>query len=200
MVDAVTGHPLAAWAEEAFGLDFEEGRLVRRAPTTFASAVGRLANESDLSLELCTERLHAILEAGNKARFESEEPVFAFRLHQFLSSGSSVFTTLESLETRDLNMGEQYRDSEGRTLFPLAFCRECGQDYYLVSRIQEGDTEMLIPRSPLVGAPQEDFEGEGGFFALGDGDLWDGDQDDLPEFWFQERISGPRLRKCLKRA
>lgn len=193
-VDAVTGHPLAAWAEEAFGLDFEEGRLVRRTPTTFASAVSRLANESDLSIELCTERLRAILDAGNEARFESDEPVFAFRLHQFLSSGSSIYTTLESLETRDLNMGEQYRDSEGRTLYPLAFCRECGQDYYLVSRIQEGDTESLIPRSPLVGAPQEDFEGEGGFFALDDGDLWDGDQDDLPEFWFQERKSGPRLR------
>lgn len=193
-VDAVVNHPLAAWVEETFGLATEDGRLVRREPETFVGALQRLMDETELDASLCRERLHAVLDAGNEARLIRADPVFAFRLHQFLSSGSSVFATLEPLETRELTMEAQYKADEERLLFPLAFCRECGQDYYLVSRVEEDGSEKLIPRSPMVSAPEEDTPGEGGFFAIDDGALWTGD-DELPEFWFDQLKSGPRIKK-----
>ena len=194
-VEAVVNHPLAAWTEEAFGLSTEDGRLVRRSPETFAGALLRLVEETGLGASLCDERLRAVLEAGNEARFNPDEPVFAFRLHQFLSSGSSVYATLEPPETRELTMEGQYMADEERVLFPLAFCRECGQEYYLVSRIEEEGTEKLIPRSPMVGAPEEDTPGEGGFFAIEDGMLWAGDDEELPDFWFDQLKSGPRVKQ-----
>jgi len=79
-------------------------------------------------------------------------------------------------------------------LFPLAFSRECGQENNLVSRVEEDGREKLIPRSPLVGAPDEETPGEGGFFAVEDGDLWSGDDEELPEFWFDQLRSGWRIK------
>jgi hypothetical protein len=190
----VVNHPLAAWVEEAFGLTTEDGRLVRHPPETFAQAADRLAHDADLDRATCAERLRAVLDAGNEARLNPAQPVFAFRLHQFLSSGSSVRATLEPLESRHLTMEGQYKADAERVLFPLAFCRECGQDYYLVSRIEENGVEKLIPRSPMGEVSDEDIDGEAGFFAIEDGDLWAGDYDELPEFWFQELRNSRRIR------
>lgn len=192
--ESVCHHPLAAWAEEAFGISSEEGRLIRRSPETFEAVVQRLANESGLSTELCADRLRAVLEAGNKAKLDDGNPVFAFRLHQWLSSGNSVYATLEPPDTREFRMEGQYRADEKRVLYPLAFCRECGQEYYLVSRIEELGVESLRPRSPMVGNVEEDADGQDGFFAVEQGDLWEGNDDELPEHWFNERVSGRVLK------
>ena len=193
-VDSVCGHPLAAWAEDFFGVAEEDDRLVRRPPKTFDEAVRVLANESGLPRERCAEKLREVLRAGNEAGLNEGQQVFAFRLHQWLSSGSSVYATLEAPDAREFRMQGQYKADEERVLFPLAFCRECGQDYYLVSRIEERGVERLIPRSPMVGAPEEDIDGEGGFFAIEHDHLWSGDDDDLPESWFNERSRGRVIR------
>ena len=193
-VYSVCSHPLAAWAEDFFGVAEENGRLVRRSPKTFDEAVRTLAEESGLPKEKCAGKLREVLEAGNEAGLSEGKHLFAFRLHQWLSSGSSVYATLEPPDAREFRMEGQYKVDEERVLFPLAFCRECGQDYYLVSRIQEHGIERLIPRSPMVGAPEEDIDGEGGFFAIEHDDLWSGDDDDLPEFWFNERRRGRVVR------
>ena len=93
----VCAHPLAAWVEETFGLETEpeSDRFVRRPPVTFADGVKKLAEATGLAGELCAERLLATLNAGNTAITDAGDPVFAFRFHQFLSSGSSVFATIE---------------------------------------------------------------------------------------------------------
>ena len=51
--ESVRRHPLTAWTEEAFGLNDEEGRLVRRSPETLEAAVRRLAEDSGLPAEQC---------------------------------------------------------------------------------------------------------------------------------------------------
>ena len=127
-----------------------------------------------------------VLEAGNSARFNENQPVFAFRLHQFLSSGSSVRATLEPLDQRDLTMEGHYLAEDEKVLFPLAFCRECGQDYYLVELVEEDGGEKLVPRAPMGEGFDEDTQGEPGFFSIEDGDLWSDDEDELPDFWFRE--------------
>ncbi len=208
----VTAHPLAAWVEERFGLDIEDGRLVRRAPATFEKELEHLQRESGLGKGLCRDRLKAILAAGNEARRHSGDPVFAFRLHQFLGSGSSVFATLEHAESRHLTMEGQFvapgsDEGPSRLLYPLAFCRECGQEYYVVSREQSGLDHLdgsgenldnvvrqrLTPRSPVLDAPDGETAGRAGFFALDLDGIWS-EEDTLPEYWSEERKNGARLR------
>lgn len=72
--------------EFAFGLnEDDEGRLVRHEPQTFKAAVEQLEQDSELPVEDC-ER-------------EDSEPTLAFKLHQFLSSSSSVYATLEDIDS-----------------------------------------------------------------------------------------------------
>ena len=63
-------------------------------------------------------------------------PLFAFRLHQFLSKGDTVYVTLEDPRRRHLTRNYQLASARlGRKiLLPLAFCRECGQEYLAVWR------------------------------------------------------------------
>ncbi|MEX0741854.1 MAG: hypothetical protein WD079_03595, partial [Phycisphaeraceae bacterium] len=83
-------------------------------------------------------------------------------------------------------------------LFPLAFCRECGQDYYLVSLVNDHGAEKLVPRSPMAGTAEDDLYARDGFFAIdhgsGDDELWRGDLSELPDFWFDQLKRGPRLK------
>jgi Helicase conserved C-terminal domain len=81
---------------------------------------------------------------------------------------------------------------EPRMLFPLAFCRECGQEYYLAGLLHDGETGRLVPRSPLLNASEED-EGEPGYFALEQDGLWSEDED-LPDNWLDPRTGNIRER------
>ncbi len=194
---SVAAHPLAAWAEETFGLVSEDGRLVRRPPISFADGLAILAEASGLLAPQCADRLKAVLEAGNQAVLPSREPVFAFRLHQFLASGGSVHATIEPPDRRILSMqGQVYAggvaDDRVRVLFPLAFCRECGQEYYLASLVPDGETTRLVPRSPLLNAIEDD-DGEPGYFALEQDGLWS-EEEDLPDNWLDPRSGNIRER------
>lgn len=95
-----------------------------------------LAKEADLPVDICETALKAILELGVEANSpNSDDSLFAFRLCQFLASGGNVYATMEDSARRELRLEGQYALDGGRPLFPLSFCRECGQDYYLVQRI-----------------------------------------------------------------
>ena len=194
-IESVRNHPLAAWAEDFFGIVEKDEQLVRQAPKTFQEAVRTLSEASGLSEKECEGKLRAVLEAGNEAGREEGQPVFAFRLHQWLSSGSSVYATLESPEKRELRMQGQYKADEDRLLFPLAFCRECGQEYYLVSRVEELGVQKLVPRPSMVSATEEDSEGNTGVFAIEHEELWSDNNDDLPELWFNERRNARVIKK-----
>lgn len=198
-IDAVRRHPLVAWAEQAFGLDLVGDRLVRRTPRTFNGVCAALARESGTDYSYCEERLKTILEVGNVVRVNPQQPAFAFRLHQFLSSGGSVYCTLEDPLVRTATLDGKYKADAERLLYPLAFCRECGQEYYLVSlAVDEQGIERVIPRSPLVGIPDEEVAGTTGFIALEDGTLWNEDERDLPDFWYEPRGTNPRIKRTYQ--
>ncbi len=200
--ESVRNHPLAAWAEARFGIsiDQHDGRLIRRKPTTFSEAVALLAEQSGRPAAACEQSLRAVLDAGNAAESgRGEEPLFAFRLHQWLASGASIYSTLTPAAERDFRTERGHKDQNDRVLFPLAFCRECGQDYYLVNRVDRRDGELLEPREPLRGrtGDEEDEEDrpQAGYFALDAGGLWSGEDEDLPDNWFDYLKSGPRIKK-----
>ncbi|MEU6086695.1 protein kinase [Streptomyces sp. NPDC047085] len=144
--DDLVRDPLARWIETRFGLATDEatGRLVRRQPTKIEVAARELAERSGVAKDDCVRAIEATLEAGSQARHPvTDRPLFAFRLHQFLSKGDTVYVTLEDKLSRHLTRSYQLEQpgSGGKLLMPLAFCRECGQEYMTVWR-NEKDGEV----------------------------------------------------------
>lgn len=149
---AFVADPLACWVETTFGLDVEEGtgRLVRRAPTTVPEAAGTLAALTGRPVQRCVEALRLVLKEGSRVlQPELERPVFAFRLHQFLSKGDTVYVSLEPESTRHITGAYQVAvpDHPDKALLPLGFCRECGQEYLVVAKtVREGRSTFVSRR------------------------------------------------------
>ncbi|MFF4587309.1 protein kinase [Streptomyces sp. NPDC001388] len=140
--DDLVRDPLARWVEDRFGLveDDSTGRLVRRPPTQVEVAARELHEQSGIDEATCAKAIRATLEAGSQAlNPRTERPLFAFRLHQFLSKGDTVYVTLENKTSRHLTRSYQLEQpgSGGKLLMPLAFCRECGQEYLTVWRTEK---------------------------------------------------------------
>jgi ATP-dependent helicase YprA (DUF1998 family) len=199
-----TNNSLAAWAEQCFGLTEEDGWLVRRTPITFKQGAKALGDASGLPAAECEVKLRGLLEVGNSLKAESGEPLFAFRLHQFLAAGGTVYATLQSFSTRKLSLEGQYyaSDHDGeKLLYPLVFCRECGQEYYMVS-LKDGLSSQVNPRTPVFYTEDEESTVTPGYAALnrdGEGDLWDeARESDLPDNWWEQRKAGPRVKKDFK--
>lgn len=143
--------PLARWIETRFGLttDPATGQPVRRKPARIEEAAAELARDSGLTERECVEAIRRTLKAGSEARHPvTDRPLFAFRLHQFLSKGDTVYVTLEDKETRYLTRDYQLVQpgSDGKILLPLAFCRECGQEYLTVWRTERHGRVVFEPR------------------------------------------------------
>lgn len=143
--EAFITDPLSRWIEATFGVTEEagSGRLVRVAPRTVRGDEGAahdLAALTDLPFELCAESIEDQLLVGNDVMQDNGFPVFAFRLHQFLSRGDTVYASLEPPDKRHLTVNAQQYVPGGRdrVLLPLVFCRECGQEYYSVVRDNTG--------------------------------------------------------------
>lgn len=194
-LDAFRRLPLGAWVEETFGVTEEEGRLVRRRPITFVEGFRRLSDHTGLSDDTCIAKLKAVLDLGNCVRNEEGDPVFAFRLHQFLSGGGSVYATLQPSGERFMTLeGGYYAPTNpSHLLYPAAFCRECGQEYYLVARAGADGAERLLPDEPFLDPVEEGSTS--GYLALNEGDLWsDADNTtELPDHWYTETSSGRRV-------
>lgn len=192
-------NPLAAWLEWTFGVDQEEGRLVRRRPITFAEGVQKLSEESGLPTELCREKLQALLTLGNGTRNEDGDPLFAFRLHQFLAGGGAVYAELGPAKDRHITLeGQQYGPDGESYLYPLAFCRECGQEYYLVVRRKVDGGYRLEPNAPFLEADGSDDEEDRteGYFLLDEAGEWSEESilEDLPDHFWEVRGKTPKVK------
>ncbi len=148
---ALIANPLACWVETTFGLDREPhtNRLIRRAPTTVPTAAAELAALTGTSETECTTALRSILQAGSRITDPlSGRPVFAFRLHQFLSKGDTVYVSLEPEATRHITGSYQIAvpDHPDQVLLPTGFCRECGQEYLVVAKIARDKRTVFVSR------------------------------------------------------
>jgi hypothetical protein len=82
-------------------------------------------------------------------------------------------------------------------MYPLAFCRECGQEHYLACLVSGSEGEQLVPRSPLLHA-DDDLPGVPGFVSLEDGSLWT-DNEDLPDNFYEARRGGARVKSHFEK-
>ncbi|GAA1895439.1 DEAD/DEAH box helicase [Streptomyces sodiiphilus] len=204
--EALRKDPLARWVESRFGLEREEGtgRLRRCPPATVETAAAELADRTGVSEGSAREAIRATLEAGAQAKDPvRERPLFAFRLHQFLSKGDTVHTTLEDPLTRPLTRTYQLEQpgSGGKPLFPLAFCRECGQEYLTVWRTEDRGAFRYEPRRDTFASGGRDGEGYLYLGTPGEDYEWPADPqravDDrrLPESWLEPDTQGMTVVK-----
>ncbi|MFI2712230.1 protein kinase [Micromonospora sp. NPDC018662] len=146
--------PLARWIETRFGLTEDTtGRLIRQRPTTIELAAEELARTSGVSPDACVKAIRDTLKGGSEARHPvTERPLFAFRLHQFLAKGDTVYVTLEDEATRHRTRDYQLvlPGPDRKILLPLAFCRECGQEYLTVFRTERDGAAVFEPRRDTV--------------------------------------------------
>lgn len=148
-------HPLSSWIETTFGVQTEDGtgRLIRQLPRRLRgddSAASELAETTGVSADRTFELLQKFLLKGSELRRSesSRFPIFAFRLHQFLTRGDTVWATIEPEADRHLEFSKLVSKpgEPEKPLFPLVFCRQCGTAYYRVSAFTDKDGRGLAAR------------------------------------------------------
>jgi very-short-patch-repair endonuclease len=196
--DGFLADPLASWIESTLGLHREpvSSRLVRCKPRALTGADGaadELRKLTGTELAICDEQLRESLLSGYLSRDENGHPIFAFRLHQFVSKGESVYASPEPEGARHITLqAQQFVPGSERTkvLLPLAFCRECGQEYYSVrcSKNEDG-RDVYLPRG--VADRIDGDDGEAGYLYISEAEPWpDGAADfikKLPDSWIETK-------------
>jgi ATP-dependent helicase YprA (DUF1998 family) len=202
-------HPLSAWIESTFGLREKEGRLARQEPRSIWDAACELADLTGMDEAICEIVIKKWLLAGYDCEPNPDTGFapFAFRLHQFISPGDTVYTTIEPEDVRHITLnGQRFVPGErDKVLFPLCFCRECGQEYYTVRMTtnEDGERRRVMPREFSDRLP--DDGSEAGYLYLtsdptrawpDDDDLIDSER--LPDDWLEERNGVRRIRSHRK--
>lgn len=145
--------PLASWIETTFGLATEDwtGLLIRQVPRRLREhAAPALSGVTGLPVQDCHDAIQRALLKGAQVRHpETGRPLFAFRLHQFLSKGDTLHVSLEPEQDRFITSKYQVAvpSAPEKLLFPLAFCRECGQEYAVVKAVTRQGETTYAPRA-----------------------------------------------------
>lgn len=192
--------PMVTWIEDVFGLAVEPGTglLVRRTPTTVERAAEQLSRITGIGAEQCGNAIRATLLAGSRVReLQNGRPLFAFRLHQFLSKGGSVYVTAEPESERAVVSAFQVELPSGRRLYPLAFCRQCGQEYLMANR---GDRDFAGETFTARHGLQPVEKGDGYLFISGT-HPWPQDpitENRLPVSWLERTPGGFEVIKSRR--
>ncbi|ARU18281.1 DEAD/DEAH box helicase [Croceicoccus marinus] len=193
---AFRNDPLAVWIELNVGL--EAGEVLKRArPLTISQAAEKLATFSGCDPADCLEVLAGRLVAMSDIPDGEQQAFMAFKLHRFLSGAGHAHATLEPAGQRLVDLSGElfHRDRRDARLFPLFFCRSCGQEVHSVSLT---DDRQLLAR-PIDQTPQDAPDDEGiqhGFLVPdADGMLpFSGAIEDYPEDWIEQAAAGLRLK------
>jgi hypothetical protein len=200
--------PLSSWIESYFGIRSEDGRLRRARPKSIYGengAAAELGKQTGVDKNRCAKEIEKALLAGYTCEPDPETkfPVFAFRLHQFITRGESVFSSLETEAERQIALnGQQFVPGDrSKILLPLVFCRECGQEYYSV-KISEDEEGNKVYRPRELSDRQGNSEGKNGFLFKSDSNPWPIEFDELikrlPDDWFEENAGSIRIRPNRK--
>jgi len=206
-VTAFLSDPLARWLETRLGLERSaaDERWVRAVPRSIRGAEGLAAELAALTAieeDVCAGAIEqALLRGFDLKHAGSDRPLFAFRLHQFIGKGETVWASLEPESERHLTLQAQQFVPDGtrqRILFPLAFCRECGQEYYTVFRQPPSlDGPSFLPRA--LPDRQGEEGSEAGFLFTSERQPWPVSAveqlERLPVDWLEEIAGVRRVRK-----
>lgn len=216
--DAFVQDPLATWLEGQVGVhrNAESGRMERSTPQSIsgrdtpgegASLARKLADLTGEPLDTCQAALQERLMRGHALRHpRTHRPVFAFRLHQFISKASNVYAPLLPPAERAGHLtlrGQLFAPSaqERLRLYPLVFCRNCGQEYYSVRRSVDAarGREVLLARDA---SRREERNAEEDRFLYAGTPAWPSTEEEvlprLPDGWVEERGDTLRVKTTRK--
>lgn len=198
--EAFLADPLTAWIEFTFGIyQEEEGHFRRRVPISLKDGAKNLAQETGLPCEDCMSRLNQMFLAGSRFIIDGGFPLFGFKLHQFISQGRTIYSTVEEPESRHLTLeGQYYAPGTGgkKLLYPLKFCRVCGQEYYMVSR----DTHEQVMYPDDENSDYSDEEDSSGYLMLAvDDDRHTWDFEDIPPDWIDTKSKKIKVKKARQK-
>ncbi len=220
--------PMTSWIESTFGIELVEGRWERVTPRPIGGPLDRGGAAAELAETLGLDRdeveqaVKGHLMVGSRvANPATGFPVFAFRLHQFISRGDTVHASLEPPSRRYLTLREQRTvpQDAAKALLPLCFCRACGQEYYSVYRdelaaqplvLDEGDDppegDVAVPRA-LGQRAGEQGQTPGYLYIPPDdpdraAEAWSSDPDQVlervPSDWVDLDRDPPRIKSSQK--
>lgn len=193
-------HIFSSWIEGTFGVQQDGSRIVRSSPRSITGeegAANELARLTGSDPKHCAALIKTWLLAGYACE---PHPVtgfrpFAFKLHQFISPGDAVYATIERPTERHITLDGQRFAPGGRDrlLFPMCFCRECGQEYYIVRRAQHS----LEPRD--FRDQSDDKDGDAGYLYISATEPWSEDNSDIidriPEDWIEAPKGVHRVKR-----
>jgi len=135
---------------------------------------------------------------------DTRKQVFRHSRSACISSSARGDTAYASIEPEDQRFitvhGQQFvPGSRDRILFPLMFCRECGQEYYSVF-VKNQDAPGQRTFESRVAADQEpEGDGQPGYLYVNSSSPWPTDSirelDRLPEDWVEEERGQRRVRR-----
>lgn len=197
-------HPLAIWTELNLGLSREEGKWRRAKPITLEVASQRLAEDAGVEESAARQVLADFLLLAYRTTDKPDEDggrsLFAFKLHQFISGGGKVFSTLEAANKRFLTLdGSQYVPGDrSRKLYAVHFCRECGQEYIPVWDEQTAAGRNFTPRN-IEERTHEDEDVRNGFFMPDTTGIWEDTLDRYPESWLERKGDDYKLKSTYRK-
>ncbi|MGY4592211.1 Lhr-like helicase [Thermostichus sp. MS-CIW-40] len=170
-------HPLMRWLEYELGLELSPDGIKRRVPRELSEVAAQLAQLTGTASENCAATLRQFLAHASSLKDDRSRGV-AFKLHQFISQGRTLYATLESREKRQFSLEGQMQAGEGKLFFPVKFCRQCGQDYYHVLKSRD----QFLPY-PVGEEVEQDEDQQAGYLSLDPLDNeWSLEQ--IPEDWY----------------
>ena len=201
-------HPLACWIETQVGLEDGE-KLRRRKPMTLPQAAEKLANQISLPEQDCMRAIAEMLAMMGKREDQrggtSSRAFLAFKLHRFISGAGQAYATLEPSERRRVSLeGQKYHpDDPNARLYPLFFCRECGQEHHSVSITFADGAQRVIAR-PIDEPARDEAEPDGtetGYLipAINPDFHFSGDPREYPDEWLEVTASGQERLKAPHR-
>lgn len=201
-------HPLACWIETEVGL--EEGeKLKRRAPISLPEAASKLAVLTGVEPDLCETAIANMLAMMGRREDDrggkSSRAFLAFKLHRFISGAGQAYVTLEAASTRRTCLeGQKFLPGDPTArLYPVFFCRECGQEHLSVSLTYEDGAERVIARA--IDEPVQDEADaagvETGYLvpAVNGNFTFSGLPTDYPDDWQELTASGQERLKSSHR-
>ncbi len=203
--EELLAQPLASWLESNLGVRVDPATkaLLRAKPRPLrgkGSLSEQLHELLGVEAQAAAEALERMLDLGATA---AGGAALAFRLHQFITRGDTVFSSIESPAERSVKL-RPYRfdpDDPEKRLYPLCFCRSCGQEYYRVDRPKEIG-EPWRARDRFEPTDEEDWES--GYLYLSEGSPWpqantEEELDRLPVDWLdgegdERKVSNKRKK------
>ena len=181
--EALRRHPLARWLEYALGIQTDtDGRLVRRPPRTLSDAASELAVMTGCTPEESRKAIQRMLEEGSAIQRSDGRRAFAFKLHQFIAQSHRVYASLEDRQTRQIQLEGVLRNQQDKLMFPLVFCRHCGQEYYDIVLKEKRQAVPLLDLRMY----EDDRSARQGYLMLAhESDDWS--EEKLPDEWFNAR-------------